>query len=269
MKNILPVYILIRTSKRPLFFKNMMDSIREQTYPNIVTIVHTDDPEDKYVEGDIIISSVRDVSLGRGHYNLYCNKLLDAIPDGPGWYHFIDDDDMYAAPDAIERFVSASRENVVNVARTHRGGNTIWPKSWGAQRSFQSECFLLHTMHKKKARWWNKTGGDHNYSLQLTNVLDINWIENFIVCTAQDGKGRGWRFDRDESEAKEEYLKEIRLGRESRKDDGKMVEVIFKRRVTGRRSQRGRVGEKKIIPKFYAERLARCSPPKVRILKEM
>jgi hypothetical protein len=269
MKDKLPVYILIRTSKRPLFFRIMMNSIKKQTYPNIVTIVHTDDSEDNYIEGDIIIKSKRDISLGRGHYNLYCNKLLDAIPDGPGWYHFIDDDDMYAGPDVIERFIAASRENFINVARTHRGGNIIWPKSWGAQRSFQSECFLLHTMHKNKARWWSKTGGDHNYSLQLTNMLEINWIEDLIVCTALDGKGRGWRFDLNESKAKKEFYKQIRSNKEPKKDDGKMVEVIFKRRVTGRSSQRGRVGEIKIIPRYYAEKLLRYSPPKVKILKEV
>ena len=49
-----PVYILIRTANRPIFFRNMMESIKRQTYKNIVTIVHSDNPNDLYVEGDIL-----------------------------------------------------------------------------------------------------------------------------------------------------------------------------------------------------------------------
>lgn len=58
------VYILIRTANRPMFFQHMMESIKKQTYKNIVTIVHSDNPNDLYVEGDIIIRSERNESLG-------------------------------------------------------------------------------------------------------------------------------------------------------------------------------------------------------------
>src|SRR5690606_14820581 len=80
-----PVYLLIRTSERPSKFRVMMQSVRNQTYPNIITIVHSDNEKDEYVEGDIIIRGEKlTVENGSGFYNLYCNALLDAIPDGPG-----------------------------------------------------------------------------------------------------------------------------------------------------------------------------------------
>ena len=102
-----PVYILIRTSKRPKYFMRLWRTIQEQTYPNIVTITHSDNPRDKYVKGDIIVRSRRNISVGRGFFNLYCNVLLNAIPkNSPGWYHFVDDDDLYAGPDVIEKFVA-------------------------------------------------------------------------------------------------------------------------------------------------------------------
>lgn len=197
MKN-LPVYILIRTSRRPKFFKTMMKSIKSQTYPNIVTIVHSDDPRDKYVRGDIIVRSDRDKykHRGRGFYNLYMNKLLAAIPKGPGWFVFLDDDDMYARPDVIEKFVKASKHNHINVARADRGGGRIWPKFWKNQRVFQTECFMLHTRHTRLGKWPKKKGGDHSYTKQITKVLPINWIENLIVCKAQAGKHRGKRVDK-------------------------------------------------------------------------
>lgn len=190
-----PVYILIRTSGRPNYFKKMMESIEKQTYPNIVTIVHTDDPKDTYIKGDKIIRSKRNPKLGRGHYNLYCNKLLNAIPGKVGWFHFIDDDDQYASDDVIERLVKLSKKDHVNVARSDRGRGKIWPKYWKNQRSFQTECFFVNVRYKNIGTWWTKRAGDHNYSKQLTKKIPINWIEKLLICTTNGGKGRGERKD--------------------------------------------------------------------------
>ena len=192
-----PVYILVRTSGRPLFFKSMMESIKNQTYKNIVTIVHSDDPRDKYVEGDIVIKgTVFGPEFGNGTYNLYNNRLLKTIPVGPGWYHFIDDDDMYASQDVIAKLVEKSKRDCINVGRVQRWNKTIWPKHWGSQQSYQTECFFLHTDQKNKAQWWGSRGGDHHYSKQLTKFLKINWIDNLLICKAQDGKGHGRKLDK-------------------------------------------------------------------------
>lgn len=194
----LPVYILIRTSHRPKFFAGLWKSIQEQTYPNIVTITHSDNKHDKYVKGDIIVRSAPNPSAGRGFYNLYQNVLLTNIPNIPGWYVFIDDDDIYAAPDAIERFVKNAVPTHINVARADRGNGRIWPKTWKGQKVFQTECFMLHTKWRKLGKWWAKQGGDHYYTKQITKKLPINWIDNLIVCKAQEGKGKGRRLDKGE-----------------------------------------------------------------------
>lgn len=196
----LPVYILIRTSGRPRFFARMMESIKNQTYENIITIVHTDDPRDEYVTGDIIIRGCAfGPEYGDGAYNLYNNRLLKHIPNGNGWYHFLDDDDEYASPDAISSIVEKSKRDHINVARVKRimGGNRhcIFPDKWGSQKSYQTECFFLHTDHKGKAKWWGNKGGDHYYSKQLTRILPINWIDNLIICQAQEAKGHGLKKD--------------------------------------------------------------------------
>jgi glycosyltransferase involved in cell wall biosynthesis len=194
-----PVYILIRTSNRPKYFERMMASIKKQTYKNIVTIVHSDDPRDKYVTGDVILRCPAYTSeFGDGTYNLYNNRLLKAIPSGSGWFHFMDDDDEYESPDVIERLVENSKRDHINVARVKRimhGKEVIYPRNWGGQKSFQTEIFFLHTDHKGKARWWGNKGGDHHYSKQLTKVLPINWIDNLIICHAQEAKGNGNKLD--------------------------------------------------------------------------
>ncbi|MGD9157299.1 MAG: glycosyltransferase family A protein [Desulfobacteraceae bacterium] len=191
-----PVYILIRTSGRPQFFARMMASIQAQSYKKIVTIVHSDDPRDEYVTGDIILhGTAYGLEYGSGTYNLYNNRLLKAIPDEPGYYHFIDDDDEYASPDVIEKLVNQSLEDHVNVGKVSRWDGQIFPKKWGIQKSYQTECFFIHTDYRHKAKWWGNKGGDHHYSKQLTKILPINWIDNLLICKAQQGKGHGWKHD--------------------------------------------------------------------------
>lgn len=276
MKKIDPIYILIRTSKRPLFFKKMMESIKVQTYPNIITIVHTDDPSDQYVEGDIILRSKRDISRGRGHYNLYCNKLLQAIPvekHGEGWYHFIDDDDVYLEPDVLERTVENAKRTHINVVRSQRWGKTVWPKNWGTQMSYQTECIFLHTDHRLSATWWNKTGGDHNYSRQLTDKLPINWIDGIIICKAQKGKGRGKRYDLNEydewKKQQEEEKKNVTVSVVGKRlEKITWVEVLYKKRASGRSSHRGRIGDVKFLP-FDRNTQRLFNLGKIEILREL
>lgn len=259
MTDNLPVYILIRTANRPKFFANLMASIRDQTYSNIVTIVHTDDPADEYVTGDIIVRGQRlETFVGTAPYNLYNNTLLQSIPNGAGWYHFIDDDDMYNAPDVIEKLVSSAKRNCVNVARVRRWNDTIFPAKWRQQLSYQTECFFLHTDHKNKAQWWANKGGDHNYSKQLTKIMPINWIDNLIICKAQEGKGHGRRYDLGERPPNMNGYMPIN-------DD--MVTVEFLRTVKSPVFLRGTIGEIRQLRIDRAERLERKG--KARIIREV
>lgn len=230
-----PVYILIRTSGRPNKFKITMQSVRNQTYPNIVTIVHSDNPDDKYVEGDIIIHGKKLTHEdGRGFYNLYCNTLLDAIPDdAPGWYFFLDDDDLFCADDVIERLVAASHPDRINVCRVQRYGK-IYPPNWGQARSFHTQSFFLHTKHKALARWWKALGGDHNYSGQIAEKLGINWIGNLYSAKCQTGKGYG--------------LAERHMVKHSQQDLKVPTWVLYNTRVKFPSDCRGREGEIKQIP---------------------
>lgn len=193
-----PVYILIRTSRRPEFFRRAMDSVRRQTYKKIITIVHSDDPRDEYVTGDIIIRGhAYGPDSGNAPYNLYNNRLLDLIPEGEGWYCFLDDDDEYASDDVIERLVNNSKRDYINVGHVIRWNEKVFPEKWGQDKSFQTECFFLHTDHKRAAKWWPHLGGDHYYSKQLTKILPVNWLGDITICKAQTGKGRGKRLDYD------------------------------------------------------------------------
>jgi hypothetical protein len=248
----LPFYVLIRTSNRPKFFAEMMASIKAQTHPNIITITHTDDPSDTYVTGDIIVSSKRIPKSKQqtGPYNLYNNKLLQAIPDGPGYYHFIDDDDKYYDSTVIEKAVAKCQENKINIVRSMRWSGTVWPKKWGAQQSYQTECFILHTKHRNLAKWWDRTGGDHNYSRQITKVLPINWIDGIIIARAQEGKGHGRRYDLGQQR---EMRIDPRTG--TAEQNKTLIDVLFRVCVRFPQECKGREGEVKKIPAWRAKML--------------
>ena len=255
MENIseLPVYILIRTSNRPIFFKNMMESIIKQTYKNIITIVHTDNTNDKYVTGDIVIHGEKIIS-GTASYNLYCNTLLDSVPDIDGYYMFLDDDDMLFSDDAIEKFVSNCQKDKINVARVMRWNFEIFPKRWEQELSFQTECFMLHNSHRKLATWWDKRGGDHYYTRQITSILPINWIDDLIIAKAQDGKGNGECLDLGQRKNSENIPYKTRIRSNTSYRD--MVHVIYLKTIVTPSILKGREGEIKMMELRRAEQLA-------------
>lgn len=231
-----------------------MESIKKQTYENIVTIVHSDDPRDEYVKGDIIIKgSAYGPEYGDGSYNLYNNRLLKAIPNIPGWYHFIDDDDMYANPEVISNLVEKSKIDHINIARVKRWNKTIFPRHWGNQESYQTECFFLHTMHRFKAKWWGNKGGDHNYSKQLTKILPKNWIENLIICEAQEGKGHGRKLDKGGKIAERPNIPL----------DAKIPVLGLRKNMTGKKNEWIRAGEFKYMIYESALRLEKLGKIKI------
>ena len=139
-----------------------------------------------------------------------CESCVDEAPNN----FKMNDDDEYASPYVIENLVKLSKRDHVNVGRVERWNKTVWPKNWRNQKSFQTECYFLHTDHKLKAKWWGNKGGDHNYSKQLTKVLPINWIEKLLICKAQEGKGHGRRLDKngkrpDYSKYKKQHIKKM------------------------------------------------------------
>lgn len=251
-----PVFVLMRTSGRPSFYATCMESISRQDYPHIITIVHKDSRNDLYChDADIVLYSDRIEANGPGHYNLYCNKLLQAIPDiADGWYHFIDDDDAYSTDDVISQLVAMSDRDKINVGKSQRADNVIYPARWGGdQDSFQTECFFLHLSHRNKAHWPHTRGGDHYYSKQLTAMMPINWID-LLICKAQAGKGYGLRMDYHEQT--QYYRKKgitYRCG--ARGSNAGCDFVLYLTNVPGRADCAGQRGQTRWIRKGYSEQL--------------
>lgn len=190
-----PLYILTRTSGRPEFFRRCRESVKALTWPGgVVHIVHVDDPRsERYVECDILIKGMaHGPNMGTAPYNLYNDRLLKAIPS-PGWVAFLDDDDVYTAPDVFEQVLGDEPDtSKMHICKTMRWNDTIWPRNWGKQTSFQTECFVIYSEIAKKAKWWGDKGGDHHYTRQLTRKLRTPMVwRDVLVAKAQEGKGHG------------------------------------------------------------------------------
>lgn len=188
------LYILTRSSGRAEFFRRCRESVKALTYPGpVVHIVHTDYPRDRYVEGDIIVrGEAHGPNMGSGPYNLYQNRLIDAIPSD-GWVHFLDDDYEYTAPDVFDWLPDADPK-MMHICKVKRGGDTVWSNRWKHQTSFQTECFVVRQKIAKMGKWWADKGGDHYYTRQLTKRVKLDW-HDILIVQAQEGKGHGARVD--------------------------------------------------------------------------
>lgn len=193
-----PFYILTRTSGRPTFFKKCMDSVKSQTYKNIIWIVHYDNPDDKYVEGDIILYSKKIKVENERHapYNLYFNKMMDSISENDGWFIFLDDDDKLYSSTCIEEVIPFLIEDRLNGAKAiwgdyyNPGKRLVFPDDFPPkpQISLPTQSIILHVKHKDKGRFWDKTYGDYNFTMQLG--MPINWID-VVLQEQQFVKGYG------------------------------------------------------------------------------
>ena len=193
-----PFYILTRTSERPTFFKKCMESVRSQTYKNIIWIVHSDNPDDKYVEGDIVLHSkkVKRENMRHAPFNLYFNKMMDSISEKNGWFIFLDDDDKLHSKTCIEEIIPYLVEDRLNGAKAiwgdfyNPGRKVMFPDDFPPkpQISLPTQSIILHVKHKDRARFWDKTYGDYNFTMQL--AMPINWID-IIVQEQQAIKGNG------------------------------------------------------------------------------
>ena len=185
------LYVLTRTSGRPEFFRACRESVKALTGFNVVHIVHCDDPiSEQYVECDILIrGEAHAKNVGSAPYNLYCNRLLKAIP-GEGWVHFMDDDDRYPAADCMEKLLHGADKDRLHVGKVERWEGKLFPASWGTQNSYQTECVAMWSTIAKRGKWWGNKSGDHYYTRQLTRLYDVDW-HDVKIGEMQESKGHG------------------------------------------------------------------------------
>lgn len=197
-------YVLTRTSKRPKAFARLRNSLRKQTYPHIVHVVHSDEPTDTYVRGDIVLHSprLRATPNSTFPWEVYFATMLAHIKShcGEGWVTFMDDDDVYVNHTAVERMMQyASHPDRMPVWKTIRENNRISPERFGAPLDAPEgricwESSMHHTNHIGRVEIDGNCGSDGRYWARMSEFLRVVWVDE-VFARPQAGKGNGKRKD--------------------------------------------------------------------------
>lgn len=192
------INILTRTSGRPNYFKENVESIKAQTYPNIHHIVCADDHE-SYEYASKLVDHViqverpekrKEYDWMHSPYNLYCNELMDEVEDG--WIMFLDDDDILADRDAVRNMVKHIKdENDMIIWRVQFPYGIIPNHSFGKGimlSDIASNAFLFHSKHVWAAQWDEVKESDYRVALKLARLLNVKWVDK-ILCKINNKKG--------------------------------------------------------------------------------
>ncbi len=184
--------VITRTANRPRFFGKCRQSVLSQTRPTFHLVI-TDDPADQYPVGDFVALVER--KEGRGH-NTYFNEVRQHIPDSHPWVIFLDDDDAFAAPDALACIAGAIRDSSDLVLWQVQFPDCILPgKRFGlppAPGQITGIGFCYHKSHWLD--WPPVPLGDFAVIQELYQTLRPVWL-NSVLTKMQTGPGHGLRLD--------------------------------------------------------------------------
>lgn len=184
--------ILIRTSNRPEYFKQAIDSIISQDYKNYKIYVSYDKKESlEYLKNynNINIMEMNIINPNKYKFNLYNNYLMDKVNDG--YILFLDDDDIYVHKNVF---------NIINDNLTSNDDFLIWkfmrpdkliyPINNIKLGTIDTTSFCFHSKFKNLARWDDKQCGDFRFVEMLLNKkkFKIKKIDYILTKTIFDNK---------------------------------------------------------------------------------
>lgn len=207
------VNILIRTSNRPEYFRDCINSIYSQTYKNINIIVGVDtDQTYNYVKKDkcrIVSYKKEDFEVPTkpnsedyGHEfipNSYMNKLMDECKYG--YIMYLDDDDVYQDNQSLEFIVSKIQtENDLLFWKVQFPHRVVPAPSKFRQPPELTQVDTVGFMFPVKYRvdWEPFSNGDFRVAKQLyKNVPFKRYIDKILTKVQRNVKlGRGLRDDK-------------------------------------------------------------------------
>ena len=174
------INILIRTTYRPTFFKECIESILDQKYKNYRIICCYDDERCldylKDYENKLEYFYIEIESNVSYKYNLYCNVLMEKVNDG--WIMGLDDDDKFSNENALT-IINSKLRNVNDILfwQVNIAGNIIIPPNINNIRlSHVANCgFCFHSKVKNMSRWSSVKCGDFHF---LNNLLQSKYQFN-------------------------------------------------------------------------------------------
>lgn len=155
---------------------NALNSVREQTYKDWDILI--------YKNGGAI-----------GYdYNLFCNILKADLTKG--WFMFLDDDDVLAAPDVLEniskRLVDEDTFYIVQMLRNGRPkpAGVFMDRKQILRGHIGMPCFFLHSKHKNIAHFDNTVCADYNFIKEVSGKLKTKFIKQIVVDAGKRSNGK-------------------------------------------------------------------------------
>jgi hypothetical protein len=201
------VNIILRTSNRPNAFSRCYYSIMSQDYPNINTIITTD--EQSGVEYSRAARArhihMQEVQIGKKPLSpLYgipfkSNRYIDRVQRMVNGYILIlDDDDMFAATNAVSLIVENMSEDTLLVWKTDFNDGRILPNgSFGKEITLYdiaSNSFCYHSKHVNLTDWSEWKRADYRTAKRLSTKLNVKWVD-VILTRLQGNAGFGRQID--------------------------------------------------------------------------
>lgn len=183
--------VFTRTSNRPQCFQRCRMSVLAQS-EKAYHLISSDDPNDEYPQGDKIIRVAH--LPGRGH-NLYFNIMRHHAPPQSPWCVFLDDDDMFAHPNALKAVRAAIQSEDSLILWRVKIGSNIIPRRFGQTPVLGDVTgigFCLHLKHW--IDWPGTTAGDFAVIQEYYRKLDPVWIDE-VLTQMQWKPGGGKRMD--------------------------------------------------------------------------
>lgn len=188
------INLLIRTSYRPVLFKRLLDSIDSQTYKNIRIIVSYDDERAlSYIPEHLEkVKVFKDDSLAFPYDN-YCNDLKSLVNDG--FFMFVDDDEVLASNDCIERLCKHLKNHWGVICQFSRGGrlkpsNDLIKARIVKRSKIGMPCIVLHHSLKNMADFDGSIeAADFNWIKSITKKVKLNFVP--LVIALADRRSYG------------------------------------------------------------------------------
>ena len=191
------INILTRTSSRPNYFRNCINSVNDQTYKNINHIISVDDDNsEKYVQiyttNYIKITNI-DKKVN-APYNLYLNELNEKVTDG--WIMYLDDDDIFMNNTSLENIVKNIQHEDQLLLWKVKFPSMIIPENtfWGKTPQITHISmigFMYHSKYKNIVKFDGNKCADYRYISALYNIInDKVWISD-IHTTLQRTSATG------------------------------------------------------------------------------
>jgi glycosyltransferase involved in cell wall biosynthesis len=217
------VNILVRTSGRPNYFKECIESIQRQDYPNLNIFVSIDS-NDKYTYSypvyPIEIKRKDPVNIRKEYdylgkvlpYNLYFNEMHNRVKEGLIMY--LDDDDQFCDNKALKKIVKKYKKGSELIFWQVKVGSKVIPplELWEQKPelfNISGIGYAFDCKYKDIAVWHPFKRSDYRVAVALyEEIKSQSWIKGLFTCT-QEGSHSGIRIDKEINKINGEKMEKI------------------------------------------------------------